>query len=310
MVCVRRRLRLRPAVAGPGRRWGGGAGAAQVRPLLLRRPATAPARRRRAATPPRRQVRLRRPHHLAGPDHHPHHPRRPVRHRDRAGVGGAAPQAAPPPGHGTRGPRPIVRGTILRVQVERIPAKTRPPKCCGCGGPAPASPTWTGPGGPTPAASTASTRCGFVSRRWGGPPHDRGTPPRLTAGPGWCWPHTPSSAWPASSPTTSGWRGSGPDRRASCRPTGSAAGFRGCCARWLTGHRAETLWALPRPAQGQQPRARHPLPGDQKGRHQAQEEGHQDHQGRLTTPRPAPHDCPRGQQSVRPAAGLKRKLRG
>jgi hypothetical protein len=32
------------------------------------------------------------------------------------------------PGHGSRGPRPIVRGTILRVQVERVPAKTRPPK--------------------------------------------------------------------------------------------------------------------------------------------------------------------------------------
>jgi DDE superfamily endonuclease len=32
------------------------------------------------------------------------------------------------PGHGTRGPRPIVRGTVLRVQVERVPAKTRPPK--------------------------------------------------------------------------------------------------------------------------------------------------------------------------------------
>jgi hypothetical protein len=32
------------------------------------------------------------------------------------------------PGHGTGGPRPIVRGTIIRVQVERVPAKTRPPK--------------------------------------------------------------------------------------------------------------------------------------------------------------------------------------
>jgi len=32
------------------------------------------------------------------------------------------------PGHGSRGPRPIVRGTILRVQVERVPTKTRPPK--------------------------------------------------------------------------------------------------------------------------------------------------------------------------------------
>src|SRR5918994_1686099 len=32
------------------------------------------------------------------------------------------------PGHGTRRPRPIVGGTILRVQVERVPARTRPPK--------------------------------------------------------------------------------------------------------------------------------------------------------------------------------------
>jgi hypothetical protein len=32
------------------------------------------------------------------------------------------------PGHGTGQPRPIVRGTIIRVQVERVPARTRPPK--------------------------------------------------------------------------------------------------------------------------------------------------------------------------------------
>jgi hypothetical protein len=32
------------------------------------------------------------------------------------------------PGHGSGGPRPLVRGTILRVQVERVPARTRPPK--------------------------------------------------------------------------------------------------------------------------------------------------------------------------------------
>jgi hypothetical protein len=32
------------------------------------------------------------------------------------------------PGHGSRGPRPIVRGTIVRVQVQRVPARTRPPK--------------------------------------------------------------------------------------------------------------------------------------------------------------------------------------
>jgi hypothetical protein len=32
------------------------------------------------------------------------------------------------PGHGSGAPRPIVRGTIIRVAVQRIPAKTRPPK--------------------------------------------------------------------------------------------------------------------------------------------------------------------------------------
>jgi len=32
------------------------------------------------------------------------------------------------PGHGTGRPRPIVRGTIVRVQVQRVPARTRPPK--------------------------------------------------------------------------------------------------------------------------------------------------------------------------------------
>ncbi|MFL6103826.1 MAG: NF041680 family putative transposase [Actinomycetes bacterium] len=44
------------------------------------------------------------------------------------------------PGHGTRGPRPIVRGTVIRVQLQRVPAKTRPPKVlwlwwAGCGEP-------------------------------------------------------------------------------------------------------------------------------------------------------------------------------
>jgi hypothetical protein len=42
--------------------------------------------------------------------------------------GGLHPKQHRHPGHGSRGPRPIVRGTILRVQVERVPAKTRPPK--------------------------------------------------------------------------------------------------------------------------------------------------------------------------------------
>ena len=32
------------------------------------------------------------------------------------------------PGHGSGRPRPIVRGTVIRVQFQRVPAKTRPPK--------------------------------------------------------------------------------------------------------------------------------------------------------------------------------------
>ena len=44
------------------------------------------------------------------------------------------------PGHGSREPRPIVRGTVLRVQVERVPARTRPPKVLWL--------WWAGPGAP------------------------------------------------------------------------------------------------------------------------------------------------------------------
>jgi hypothetical protein len=45
------------------------------------------------------------------------------------------------PGHGSGGPRPIVRGTILRVQGERVPARTRPPKVLWL--------WWAGPAGVT-----------------------------------------------------------------------------------------------------------------------------------------------------------------
>jgi hypothetical protein len=43
-------------------------------------------------------------------------------------MGGLHPKQQRHPGHGSRGPRPIVRGTIVRVQVQRVPARTRPPK--------------------------------------------------------------------------------------------------------------------------------------------------------------------------------------
>jgi hypothetical protein len=42
--------------------------------------------------------------------------------------GGLHPKQQRHPGHGSGRPRPIVRGTVIRVQVERVPARTRPPK--------------------------------------------------------------------------------------------------------------------------------------------------------------------------------------
>jgi hypothetical protein len=66
--------------------------------------------------------------HLADPDRHL------ACQDDRYGTvtvqawGGLHPKQQRHPGHGSGGPRPIVRGTILRVAVQRVPAKTRPPK--------------------------------------------------------------------------------------------------------------------------------------------------------------------------------------
>jgi hypothetical protein len=54
--------------------------------------------------------------------------------------GGLHPKQQRHPGHGTGRPRPIVRGTIIRVQVERVPARTRPPKVLWL--------WWAGPGQP------------------------------------------------------------------------------------------------------------------------------------------------------------------
>jgi hypothetical protein len=105
---------------------------------LLRRPATTTTRHQRPTAAPRRQVRLHRPDHLAGPT------ATLVCQDDQYGTvtvaagAGLHPKQQRHPDHGTRGPRPIVRGTILRVQVQRVPAKTRPPKLlwlwwAGCG---------------------------------------------------------------------------------------------------------------------------------------------------------------------------------
>jgi hypothetical protein len=61
------------------------------------------------------------------------------------------------PGHGSRGPRPIVRGTIIRVAVERVPARRVRRRCYGCGGLGPAAWISTSRGGRTSAGSIWST---------------------------------------------------------------------------------------------------------------------------------------------------------
>jgi hypothetical protein len=101
------------------------------------------------------------------------------------------------------------------------------PRCCGCGGPAPARWTSIWRGGPTFAGSTSSTPSASPSRPSAGPPHGPAIPPKPTGGPGWYWPATPSYAWPARSPPTSGCRGSGPALPVGCRRCECAEGFRG-----------------------------------------------------------------------------------
>jgi hypothetical protein len=138
------------------------------------------------------------------------------------------------PGHGSRRPRPIVRGTILRVQVERVPARTRPPKVLWL--------WWAGPAGGALDLDLAwrayvrrfdlDDTVRFCKQTSAGPPHARATPSRPTGGPGWSWPATPSCAWPARSPATGGCHGSGPDHNCGCHRCGSAAGFRSCWSSW------------------------------------------------------------------------------
>jgi hypothetical protein len=132
------------------------------------------------------------------------------------------------PGHGTRGPRPIVRGTIIRVQVERVPARTRPPKVLWL--------WWAGPaGGQLDLDLTwrayirrfdLEHTVRFCKQTLGWTTPGPAIPSRPTAGPGWCWPPTPSYAWPARSPATSGCPGSGPDPSRGCHRCGCAAAFR------------------------------------------------------------------------------------
>ena len=155
-------------------------------------------------------------------------------------------------------------------------------RCCGCGGPAPASSTWSRRGAPMSAGSTWSTRSGSASRPWAGPRRGRGTPPRPTAGPGWCWPPTPNCAWPARSSRTRGCRESGPAAGAAVTSAGLPRVSATSGAAGLPGGCAETRWALSRPAQGQPLRARHAVSSDQEAHQEGHQESDHGHKGRLT----------------------------
>jgi hypothetical protein len=213
------------------------------------------------------------------------------------------------PGHGSRGPRPIVGGTIICVQVERVPARTRPPKVLWL--------WWAGPG--TLDLDLAwrayihrfdlehSVRFAKQTLGWT-TPRPR-TPDRPTAGPGWCWLHTPSCAWPARSPATNGCRGSGPDPSRDCPPTGSAAGFRDFWPHSARRPPRQNLQAAPQAG----PRAADPGPprGIRPSRSPPPSPGRRP----PAQPRPpdraatSTHDRRRGQRPVRHAAGLNHKLR-
>ena len=83
-------------------------------------------------------------------------------------------------GRGSRGPLPIVRGTLVLVEVGRLPRGERrrePKRSSGCGGMALENRTSTFSGAPTLGASTWSIPSASSSRAWGGH-NPSGAPPR------------------------------------------------------------------------------------------------------------------------------------
>ena len=81
---------------------------------------------------------------------------------------------------------PVVRGTVILVEVAKLPARPASRRSCGFGGTEKANPTSTSCGEPTSGGSTWSTRSASSSRRSGGPHRGLGTPSRRIAGRGWC----------------------------------------------------------------------------------------------------------------------------
>ena len=213
------------------------------------------------------------------------------------------------PGHGSGGPRPIVRGTIIRVQVERVPAKTRPPKVLWL--------WWAGPGElDLDLAWRAYTRrfdlehtVRFCKQTLGWTTPRPRHPEQADR---WTWLVLASYtqlrlACQLATDQRLPWER--PRSPGKLSPTGCGGGFRACCARSGRRLRRRTLRALPRPAQGPQLGSCQALPGDQETRHQAPEEADQGREGRLSDhSRHHPAASEVSGQSTTPT-GLNHKLR-
>jgi hypothetical protein len=171
------------------------------------------------------------------------------------------------PGKGTRAPRPIVRGTVVRVQVQRVPARTRPPKVLWL--------WWAGPGAADlDLAWRAYTRrfdlehtvrfakhnLGWTTPR---PRHPEQGRPVDLADPGRLRPAAPG-------PRGRGRPAAGVGAAPPARPAVALPGPPGVSAAvvriGIARQRPETLRTLPRPAQGPPQRPRHSPSRDQEGR--------------------------------------------
>ena len=190
---VRLRRRLRPGATGPAARPGrrrcprGPPRAAAQRPLLLRRPAARTPARGRAARRHGREVRLRRPGDVVGAGRRAHRPTTPA----TAGCGCGPGRASTPRRRSTRrgaptGRAPIERGTLLLLQVERLPRQTRAPKDVWL--------WWQGPPGTAPDLAVVwrayvhrfdlEHTFRFCKERSAGPPRACASPPHADR---WTW---------------------------------------------------------------------------------------------------------------------------
>ena len=133
------------------------------------------------------------------------------------------------PTRGTRRPRPSLNGTLLLVEVGRLPRPTRPVQALWLWWHAPeggGGRTWPASGGRTFGASTWSTRSASSHRCSPGQRRGCALPSRPTAGPGSSCSRPRNSAWPAPSRPMCGGPGSRLSDRGASRQDGSAGRFR------------------------------------------------------------------------------------